>query len=567
MRIVRLLILAGAFAALGTVGFAGASTQAIAAPTGLHGFLLMASEGATTTFHRTPSFAWKPVSGADHYELELSTSSTFRDNGILYDDTTVLTPVAAPPLTLPWITGSPHSLYARVRAIFGGGKASPWSRPFGFDVVPPAAPTQLSSYPGLLRWTTVEGADRYQVWLMDSFGDAKIETVNTNVLDERDFYAFHPTQQWIGTVRWRVRALRLNVLGRLNSVPVAPYGPWSPIYHSNNPTPADGPIQLVGTESDVFSNGGRTAAAHQLMPAFLWTGDEALDGTPAPFFRVEVFTDSTCLNRVFTGATVASPAYAPRLSGPLAMPGNTAGEAFATTHLLGDAPESGDFAYDDEPLTPTEQEPDATPTTSVGKGSDTTLTFVGKLGAPLDLWDVDWPSSGYYWTVMPVEPVLLKDGTVLYVDLELSQDVCAAGRVARFGISSQPSLTSKEQPFATGLSSSGKLVSAAQTPKFYGEPLVAWTPAYDAMAYQVQWAHKAYPFAARGTRLTYATSSVLPLRPGTWFYRVRGFDFNLPTGAQAMAWSKPTKLVVTAPKFRVTSVRHRSRNHFKVVKK
>jgi hypothetical protein len=48
---------------------------------------------------------------------------------------------------------------------------------------------------------------------------------------------------------------------------------------------------------------------------------------------------------------------------------------------------------------------------------------------------------------------------------------------------------------------------------------------------------------------------------------VRGFDFNLPTGAQAMAWSQPTKLVVTAPTLRVTSVSKRSRSHFKVVKK
>ncbi|MGH3007816.1 MAG: hypothetical protein ACRDLM_00200 [Gaiellaceae bacterium] len=562
MRIVRLLILACAFAALGAVGFADASTQAIPAPTGLHGFLLMASERSTTVFHRTPSFAWKPVRGADHYELQLSTSSTFRENGILYDDTTVLTPVAAPTLTLPWITGSPHSLYARVRAIFAGGKASPWGKPFGFDVVPPAAPTQLSSYPGLLRWTPVEGADRYQVWLVDA---GKIETVNTNVLDEREFYAFHPTQPWIGTVRWRVRALRFNVLGRLNSLPVAPYGPWSPIYRSTNSTPADAPIRLTGTVSDVFSNGGRTSAAHQLMPAFLWTGDETLDGTPAPFVRVEVFTDSSCLNRVFTSSTIASPAYAPRLSGPLEMPTNTADESLATTHFLLDGTEKADVAYDGETLTPTEQEPDATPTTSIGKNSGT-LTFDGTTGAPLDLWDVDWPSSGYYWTVMPVYPVVLDDGSIVYVDMELSQDVCASGRVARFGISSQPSLTSKQQPFATGLSSTGKLVSAAQTPRFYGEPLVAWTPAFDAMAYEVQWAHHAYPFAARGTRLTYATSSVLPLRPGTWYYRVRGFDFNLPTGAQAMAWSTPTKIVVTAPKFRVTSVRHRSRRHFKVVR-
>jgi hypothetical protein len=176
---------------------------------------------------------------------------------------------------------------------------------------------------------------------------------------------------------------------------------------------------------------------------------------------------------------------------------------------------------------------------------------------------VNWPDSGYYWTVVGATPA---GAANTYQDLELPQDVCAAGRVQRLGISSQPSLTAKQQQFATGLSATGRLVSAAQTPKFYGQPLVAWTAALGASAYEVQWAHHVYPFAARGARYTFGTSAVLPLRPGKWYYRVRGFDYNLPTGAQAMAWSTPTKLVVTAPKFRVTSVRHRSRRHFRVVK-
>ena len=559
MRFVRFLILASVVAALGSVGLAGASTKALRAPTGLHGFLLMASEQPTTVFHRTPSFAWKPVRGAEDYELQLSTSSTFRDNGILWDSSKLPTPVAAPSLTLPWITGSPHSLYARVRALFGGGAASPWSTPFGFDMVPPAPPAQLSGYPGLLRWTPVEGADRYQVWLMDSQGDNKVETVNTNVLDEREFYAFHATPQWIGTIRWRVRALRMDVLGRVNGVPVAPYGPWSPIFHSTNPAPVDAPIQLTGTVSDSFSNGSRTSAAHALMPGFLWTGDETLGGAPAQFFRVYVYTDSGCLNNVFSSAVVASPAYAPRLGGPLAMPTDTAGVAAAATQFLGDGQETADVTYDGMPITPSEQQPAATPTFGVN--------VTGKLGSPVDLWDVDWPSSGYYWTVIPVRPVTNADGSVVWADMELPQDACSAGRVARFGIASQPSLTAQQGPFATGLSSNGRLVSAAQTPKFYGEPLVAWTPAFSAMEYQVQWSKKAYPFVARGARTTPSTSAVLPLRPGTWWYRVRGFDWNLPTGAQAMAWSKPTRLVVTAPKLQVVAIRHRTRGHFKIVKK
>jgi len=130
MRFARLTLLLGIFAAIVAGSLAGASAAAAPAPTGLHGFLLTANETSTSVFHRTPSFAWTPVKGAVRYELQLSTSNTFRDNGIVYDVSNLQTPVAAPTLSLPWITGSPHSLYARVRAFVGCGcntTAGPWS--------------------------------------------------------------------------------------------------------------------------------------------------------------------------------------------------------------------------------------------------------------------------------------------------------------------------------------------------------------------------------------------------------------------------------------------------------
>src|SRR4051794_21984134 len=119
-RFARLTILLGILVAAVVTPLAGASSAAVAAPVGLHGFMLRANEGSST-FHRTPSFAWKPMSGALRYEFQLSTSQTFRENGILYDAKNLQTPVAAPTLTLPWITGLPHALYARVRAYFAYG--------------------------------------------------------------------------------------------------------------------------------------------------------------------------------------------------------------------------------------------------------------------------------------------------------------------------------------------------------------------------------------------------------------------------------------------------------------
>ena len=85
----------------------------------------------------------------------------------------------------------------------------------------------------------------------------------------------------------------------------------------------------------------------------------------------------------------------------------------------------------------------------------------------------------------------------------------------------------------------------------------------------MQWSQKApgatssYPFKSAGTIMTTSTSAVLPLTPGTWYYRVRGFDYDLPTGVQQMAWSDPQQLVVTKPTFKVAPVK---KNKFKVVK-
>jgi hypothetical protein len=656
---VRVIRIASLFAVAALAASAHASSAGLAAPSGLHGFMLRADETASTSFHRTPSFAWNPVAGATRYQFQLATTSTFRDNGILYDNAQLLTPVEAPPLTLPWITGSPHALYARVRSFSASG-VTPWSAPFGFDVVPPTPPTPLPSYPGLLRWTPIEGVNGYQVWLIDT---GKMEFVRTNVLDEREFYTFHQAQSWIGTVRWRIRAVRNDTANRINGIPVSHVGAWSPIYSSSNSAPSGGPITLIGTLSDVFSDGSPSAPAQRLMPSFLWSGNQSLSGTQAELFRVYVYTDRQCLNLVYSSALVGSPAYAPRPFGPLALPGDATSVSAARASYLADGLEAGGLSFDGAAVTPTEQSADATPTTQVpgdvpsaangapppssGSGSSSGsssggISIVGRLGAPVDLWDTNWPESGYYWTVVPVsstplgaaassvaapgasggsalvpitdtsdfkvgaavtigtppssdtstivsissnsitlaaplknghlagEAVVANGGSVVYKDLELPQDVCAAGRVQRFGIESEPSLTTAQAPFATGLSSTGRLTSAANTSAFYGQPLIAWTPALGAGVYQVQWSKAPYPFVAEldprtNTKgfLTFSTSSVLPLKPGTWWYRVRGFDYNLPTGVQQMSWSDPQKLVVSKPRFKVVSTAPKRK--FKIV--
>ena len=91
-------------------------------------FRCVRNEAVAHTFARTPSFAWNPVTGAKSYEFELSTSRRFSDNGIVWSGKGIKSPATALPLTLPWISGSPYSLYGHVRALTAQGSVRPGAR-------------------------------------------------------------------------------------------------------------------------------------------------------------------------------------------------------------------------------------------------------------------------------------------------------------------------------------------------------------------------------------------------------------------------------------------------------
>ena len=192
-------------------------------------------------------------------------------------------------------------------------------------MTPGPPPKPLPAAPGLLRWAPVEGADGYQVWFIDINNPTpKMETVFTNVLDEREFYTFHRTPSWTSTVRWRIRALRTdrtddNKQSRQNGLPAVGYGPWSPVYSSTNPPYQGGPIKLGQTDLRHRLERRRLFAPIASCPRSPSAATRRVDGTSAELFRVYVFTDRQCLNRVFTSAVIGGPAYAPRPFGPLAL--------------------------------------------------------------------------------------------------------------------------------------------------------------------------------------------------------------------------------------------------------
>jgi hypothetical protein len=569
MRAARFALVAVAILATTLVTSAAAGPPG--APKGLRGFELRPNEVSTHSFSRTPAFAWRPVRGASCYEFELATSRTFDGSSVFWSNVsygagsgkfcravtltapasdeqqsdsegaagtevvkTRIAPIRIPAtsvnLVLPWFTGKPYALYAHVRAITTRG-ATAWSKPFGFNVRWESTPVPLTSKPGLVRWAPVEGATAYDVWYPDI---RKVIRTHTNVADQRELYSFHLEDSWWQLVRWRVRPVR-QVVGALpNGLPAVSYGPWSPTYATTNPGWAAGKLQIRAAVSDEVSTASK-AAAHQLMPAMTFGGDVGLDGHEYRLFRAYAFTDRDCVNTVFRGSVVGGPAFAPRISGPLGLPTNQEELDAALGGILPSAKSETAKTYmaDGTPVNASET-----------VGADDMVR--------VDLPDVDTTTTRYFWTVVPVGINVDADGTFTYYDAESPQDACESGRVASFAKQSRPVITTAGTPYVSGLSPKGRLLAqAGRRPVVYSTPLVAWRPVVGATAYEVQWSRSRYPWRARGSALTYATSSVLQLGAGNWYYRVRGLN-AAQVGTPAMTWSAPVAVKVVRPTFQIT---------------
>jgi hypothetical protein len=506
-----------------------AKGKLLPAPKQLRGFVLRADEKPslhehTITFTRTPAFAWRPVAGARKYEFELSTSEVGDDGAVIWSSSSLSAPITDVPISLPWITGNPHSLHARVRGIDSRGRAGRWSRPYGFNMRWPTKPLRMEpEYPGLIRWTPVEGATMYEVWIgRRDLGAATFKTT-TNVADMRELYTFHRTMPW-ASVAWRVRAVR-QLYGVIpNGLPAVTYGPWSDVFVKFNPPALPGELLPVGTVSgSVFTRAAaHFATAHELTPGFVWNGDTRHENH-YELFRVAVFTDVDCVNRVYSGSVVGSPAWAPRVSKAIKVPFSPDG---LTTAANGwPTVDAG--------------APVMTPNDETLVSAEETLK--------IDLWNTALPGAGYYWGVIPVVPTPSSG----YREVEVSQDACRSSGAVRFGKRSNAPKLGDEAPYISGLSQNGKLLSASRARQpFYGTPIVAWTPVWNAQNYEIQWSKSANPWQRVGSSITPATATVLPVERGIWYYRVRGRNRTFQVKPE-MTWSPPAPLRVAGPRFRI----------------
>src|SRR5437764_9589800 len=198
-----------------------------------------------------------------------------------------------------------------------------------------------------------------------------------------------------------------------------------------------------------------------------FTGNTGIYGA-ASLYRVYIFSDQDCVNPVFKGSIVGSPAYAPRTSGPLALPSDplklfkllvpwavdSAGTIDAPV-----TPQDGvqpTFSVDDGAVQERESDSSATftPTlvgasTSSGSsssgssappssGSGTGLPSLTGAGAPIGLWATNWPVGRYCWTAFAAHYVISGRSSphVEYWDDEVPQYVCSV-RYRYFGVPHQ----------------------------------------------------------------------------------------------------------------------------------
>ena len=229
-------------------------------------------------------------------------------------------------------------------------------------------------------------------------------------------------------------------------------------------------------------------------------------GQPAELFRVYVATDRDCVNIVYRGAIVGSPAYAPRTTGPLALPQTDPDVAKARAKRSTSAARA--------PPSCSTARPRSRPRPAAASGTGPTGSPAPTPAMPRrarrgedrpaghGLADrrllLDRRAGAHRAEAAGHRRRQLRSRTripIEYRESELPQDACQSGRVMRFGKTNPPVVTGVDRPFASGLSPKGRLTSAARaTPSFYGTPLVAWQPALGAQEYEVQWSRTANPF-------------------------------------------------------------------------
>ena len=297
-------------------------------------------------------------------------------------------------------------------------------------------------------------------------------------------------------MKWRVRAVR-RVFGTVpNGLPAVSYGPWSPVYTASNPAIDDGQPQGHARRLRSRSATGSKQSAHELMPGPRLQRRPGAERVPmtscsAPTPRPIV----DCVNIVYKGSIVGSPAYAPRTSGPLRFEDDLWAHSrrlsasrtqFRTAHRR-----QGSGRTTGARSSPTRSplRPRAAPRTTARPASDDESATAWS-AARVDLPDIDFPTTRYYWTVVPVDLGGQRLGPDRSRRLVGHRDAAGCLRRRprrelrqgeRAGRDGRLRQAVRLRPDAR---TAGCSPRPARSPKVFSTPLVAWQPATGATAYR-----------------------------------------------------------------------------------
>ena len=174
------------------------------------------------------------------------------------------------------------------------------------------------------------------------------------------------------------------------------------------------------------------------------------------------------MNVVHVSSIVGGTAYAPRSTGPLALSPEKWNDKNVHSFLV-DGTEGEDTLRSDGELagrseSPTKTDASASPRRPRSEGP-----------APVDLWDSNWPTGRYYWTVVPVTRHLKSTRRTSasepgkeaeqrgYTRMRAASGRLPGGRRRRVREEERrpAGLGERYVPFATGLSPDGRLLSAS----------------------------------------------------------------------------------------------------------
>ena len=219
------------------------------------------------------------------------------------------------PISLPWITGNPYSLYAHVRARHAPRASTAWSAPFGFNMRWPAVPTPIT--PGLPGPAPLEHRPRREraTWSGSSTrasGSRRARTWPTSASTTRSTRtrpAAASSTGASGPMRW--------LYGKTdNALPRSPTAPGARSTRTTTRRSSTGPLQPLATVSNVVSDAIDDARRTRSCPRSSTAATRRSGTRRQELYRVEVFTDEDCLNPVFRGAITGAPAYVPRADRP-----------------------------------------------------------------------------------------------------------------------------------------------------------------------------------------------------------------------------------------------------------